>query len=43
MKIPPIIERSIYVLLIAASLLALWLVANAPDTYLNSHVVYQGF
>jgi hypothetical protein len=43
MKPPPIVERALYALVIALSLIALWLVANAPATFLNARVVYQGF
>jgi hypothetical protein len=43
MKPSPILEQFIYVLLIVISLAALWLVANAPVTFLDSQVVYQGF
>lgn len=43
MKLPPIIERLIYGLIIVLSLAALWLVHNAPSSFLSAHVVYQGF
>ena len=43
MKIPPIIERTIYALLVVLSLVAVWLVLNAPANFLNARVVYQGF
>ena len=43
MKPPRIIERAIYGLLIVLSLVAIWLVLNAPATFLNTRVVYQGF
>jgi hypothetical protein len=43
MKIPRTIERLIYALVVVLSLLALWLVANAPANFLNARVVYQGF
>jgi len=43
MKIPPIIERATYALVVALSLVALWLVLNAPASFLNARVVYQGF
>jgi hypothetical protein len=43
MKAKPIIERSIYALVVALSLVALWLVFNAPANFLNARVVYQGF
>ncbi|MGA3162954.1 MAG: hypothetical protein ABSD77_01955 [Verrucomicrobiota bacterium] len=38
-----IIERLIYVLVVVLSLVALWLVLNAPTNFLNARVVYQGF
>jgi hypothetical protein len=38
-----IIERFIYALLVILSLAVLWLVLNAPATFLNVHSVYQGF
>jgi hypothetical protein len=43
MKLPRIIERAIYALVVVLSLVALWLVLNAPSSFLNVHVVYQGF
>ncbi len=43
MKIPPIIERTIYALVVVLSLIAVWLVLNAPASFLNARVVYQGF
>lgn len=43
MKIPPIIERTIYALVVVLSLVAVWLVLNAPADFLNARVVYQGF
>jgi hypothetical protein len=43
MKTNPIIERAIYGLLIILSLVAIWLVLNAPANFLNARVVYQGF
>jgi hypothetical protein len=43
MKIPPIIERTIYALVVVLSLVAVWLVLNAPANFLNARVVYQGF
>ena len=43
MKIPPIIERAIYALIVVLSLVAVWLVLNAPANFLNARVVYQGF
>lgn len=43
MKLPQTAERFIYALLIGLSLAALWLVANAPDSFLNVRTVYQGF
>jgi hypothetical protein len=39
----PVIERAIYALVVVLSLVALWLVLNAPATFLNARVVYQGF
>jgi hypothetical protein len=43
MKLPQIVECAIYALVVVLSLAALWLVENAPATFLNIHVVYQGF
>jgi hypothetical protein len=43
MKLPPIIERAIYLLVVVLSLAALWLVLNAPSNFLDVHAVYQGF
>ncbi len=43
MKPQPILERFVYALVIALSLAALWLVLNAPSSFLNARVVYQGF
>lgn len=43
MKTSPNIERAIYGLLIILSLVAIWLVLNAPADFLNARVVYQGF
>jgi hypothetical protein len=40
---PRIIECGVYVLLVVLSLAALWLVLNAPASFLNARVVYQGF
>ena len=40
---PRPIERAIYALVVVLSLIALWLVLNAPPDMLNSHSVYQGF
>jgi hypothetical protein len=43
MKPPRIIEHAVYGLLIVLSLVAIWLVLNAPANFLNARVVYQGF
>jgi hypothetical protein len=43
MKPPQIIERGVYAVLVLLSLVALWLVLNAPSDFLNARVVYQGF
>ena len=43
MKLPPIIKRAIYALVVVLSLVAVWLVLNAPANLLNARVVYQGF
>ncbi len=43
MKTQPIIERAIYALVVVLSLAAIWLVLNAPASFLNVRVVYQGF
>ena len=37
------LKSAIYVLVVVLSLVALWLVLNAPSSFLNVHVVYQGF
>jgi hypothetical protein len=39
----PAVERFIYAVVVMLSLAALWLVLNAPETFLNVRVVYQGF
>jgi hypothetical protein len=38
-----IVERAVFALVVALSLVALWLVFNAPANFLNARVVYQGF
>lgn len=38
-----ILDRLICAAIVILSLISLWLVANAPATFLNAHVVYQGF
>jgi hypothetical protein len=43
MKSSRIMERIAYFLVVVLSLVALWLVANAPANFLNARVVYQGF
>ncbi len=43
MKPPQIIDRGVYALVVVLSLAALWLVLNAPASFLNARVVYQGF
>ena len=43
MKMPPIIESAVYALVVVLSLVAVWLVLNAPANLLNARVVYQGF
>ncbi len=43
MMLQKMIERFIYALIIVLSLIALWLVFNAPASFLNARVVYQGF
>lgn len=43
MRKHPGLKPFIYALVILLSLAALWLVANAPSTYLNTRPVYQGF
>jgi hypothetical protein len=37
------IDRFIYAVIVILSLMALWLVLNAPANFLNARVVYQGF
>jgi hypothetical protein len=37
------IDRFIYALVVVLALVALWLVFNAPATFLNARAVYQGF
>jgi hypothetical protein len=39
----PAAERLLYALVVALSLVALWLVFNAPANFMNARVVYQGF
>ena len=43
MNNPRIIETGVYILVIVLSVIAIWLVLNAPAPYLNVHAVYQGF
>ncbi|HEX7571106.1 MAG TPA: hypothetical protein VF492_11430 [Verrucomicrobiae bacterium] len=43
MKRNPAIEIIVHALVVALSLVALWLVLNAPASFLNARVVYQGF
>ena len=43
MKLPRIIEHAIYALGVVLSLVAVWLVLNAPANFLNARAVYQGF
>jgi len=43
MKVPQIIKPGVYALVIVLSLVALWLVFNAPANFLNARIVYQGF
>ncbi len=38
-----LIERFIFTVIVVLSLIALWLVLNAPASFLNVHAVYQGF
>ncbi len=38
-----IIKGLIYALVVVLSLVAVWLVLNAPANFLNARVVYQGF
>jgi hypothetical protein len=38
-----LISRFIFTLVVVLSLVALWLVFNAPAAYLDTHAVYQGF
>lgn len=39
---PKIVERFVYALLLILALIALGLIACAPD-FMNSQVIYQGF
>jgi hypothetical protein len=39
----PIVDQFVYSLVVVLSLVALWLVLNAPASFLNARVVYQGF
>ena len=39
----PAADRFLVALIVMLSLIALWLVLNAPASYLNVHAVYQGF
>jgi hypothetical protein len=43
MKLRSILERWTFAVVVILSLVALWLVVNAPSTFLNARVVYQGF
>ena len=43
MKLRQIVEPAVYVLVVVLSVAALWLVFNAPASFLNARVVYQGF
>lgn len=43
MKLPRIIEHAIYAVVVVLSLVAVLLVFNAPASFLNARVVYQGF
>lgn len=43
MKLLRIIEPAIYALVVVLSLVALWLIINAPSNLLNVRSVYQGF
>jgi hypothetical protein len=43
MKPSKTLEQLIYALLVVLSLIAVWLVLNAPANFLNARVVYQGF
>jgi len=43
MRNKSLIEQIIYALIVALSLVAVWLVLNAPANFLNARVVYQGF
>jgi hypothetical protein len=39
----PIVDRFVCAMIVVLSLIALWLVLNAPANFLNARVVYQGF
>jgi len=39
----PAVDRFLVALIVTLALVALWLVLNAPASYLNVHAVYQGF
>jgi len=43
MRNKSLIEQIIYALIVVLSLVAVWLVLNAPANFLNARVVYQGF
>ena len=43
MNLARTIEQFVYTLVVVLSLLALWLVINAPADLLNASAVYQGF
>jgi hypothetical protein len=38
-----VIDSFIVAMIVILSLAALWLVLNAPASFLNVHAVYQGF
>ncbi len=40
---PQIVKHAINILIVVLSLVALWLVFNAPASFVNARVVYQGF
>ena len=43
MKLPRTIDCIVYALVVVLSLTILWLVANVPADFFDTHSVYQGF
>jgi hypothetical protein len=43
MTTKPVLKAVVYLLLIALSLVALWLASVSPSYFMDNNVVYQGF